>query len=503
MKEAAQPRFAVDLEEIERQLSQAQTAQAQPAANRNDPLAELARIVGQDDPFQSLLGDKPQQHDPSGLDDLFVSRERIVQPLRPAAGDYGLRGAVEPQAAQRTHASYSDNSEPAAPYREPAAPYAEPAQSYGYQPLSPQHPGAYADEHAAPGYQGEAYDQGYYDEKDDAGALSYVPQAPEERGYAKAPKRKGRLALLAAVGAVAVGGAGAYVYMSGHSVLSGEPPLIAAKTEPVKIQPQSPGGVEIPNQNKQIYERASSDTQTKVVNREEQPVDIRQTMRVQGNGDAAGAAGPRPNAGGLNLGEPRKVRTIAIRPDGSIIGSEPPGQAGLQPPSTASVPAPSAPPAPPAAQPVPGSSSALPASQGRQVAATTPVPTTKVMTVPIIPAAPPQNAAVVEPAPQRVASAAPTAIAAAPAPAAPAAVATGDFAVQLGVSQSEADARAILQRLQQKYADLSGQPPLIRKAEVNGKSFYRVRVGPMSSDDASSLCSKLRGQGADCYVARN
>jgi hypothetical protein len=485
MKEATQPRFAVDLEEIERQLSQAQTAPAQPVANRNDPLAELARIVGQDDPFQSLLGEKPQQHDPSGLDDLFVARERVVQPLRPAAGGYGLRGAVEQQPAPGAH-----------------SPYHEPAPDYDYQPQSAHRPEAYADEHAAPAYQDAAYDQAYYDEQDDAGALSYVPQAPEERGYAKPAKRKGRLALLAAVGAVVVAGAGAYVYMSGNSVLSGEPPLITAKTEPVKIQPQSPGGVEIPNQNKQIYERANSDTQTKVVNREEQPVDIRQTMRVQGNGDAAGAVAPRPASAGLNLGEPRKVRTIAIRPDGTIIGSEP-GQAGLQPPSTASVPAPSAAPSQPAAQPAPGSSSALPQAQGRQSAATTPVPTTKVMTVPILPAAPSQNAAAAEPAPQRVASAAPTPIAAAPAQAAQTAVATGDFAVQLGVSQSEADARATLQRLQQKYADLSGQPPLIRKAEVNGKSFYRVRVGPMSSDDASSLCSKLRGQGADCYVARN
>ena len=37
---------------------------------------------------------------------------------------------------------------------------------------------------------------------------------------------------------------------------AGEPPLIAASNEPIKVAPQNPGGVEIPNQNKQIYERA-------------------------------------------------------------------------------------------------------------------------------------------------------------------------------------------------------------------------------------------------------
>ena len=42
---------------------------------------------------------------------------------------------------------------------------------------------------------------------------------------------------------------------------------------------------------------------------------------------------------------------------------------------------------------------------------------------------------------------------------------------------------------------------MIRKAEVNGNTVFRVRVGPMSRDDASSLCSKLQGQGGQCFVA--
>ena len=44
---------------------------------------------------------------------------------------------------------------------------------------------------------------------------------------------------------------------------------------------------------------------------------------------------------------------------------------------------------------------------------------------------------------------------------------------------------------------------LIRKAEVNGNTIYRVRVGPMSKEEASSLCSKLQGQGGQCFVAKN
>ena len=44
---------------------------------------------------------------------------------------------------------------------------------------------------------------------------------------------------------------------------------------------------------------------------------------------------------------------------------------------------------------------------------------------------------------------------------------------------------------------------MIRKAEVNGNTVFRVRAGPMSRDDASSLCSPVQGQGGQCFVAKN
>jgi hypothetical protein len=71
------------------------------------------------------------------------------------------------------------------------------------------------------------------------------------------------------------------------------------------------------------------------------------------------------------------------------------------------------------------------------------------------------------------------------------------------VSASETEAKATLQRFQQKFTDLKGKAPLIRKAEVNGSTLYRVRVGPMPRDEAASLCSKIQGQGGQCFVAKN
>jgi hypothetical protein len=310
-------------------------------------------------------------------------------------------------------------------------------------------------------------------------------------------------------------------------IAGGEPPLIKATNEPSKVQPQSPGGVEIPNQNKQIYERASRDTQTKVVNREEQPVDVRQAARsvpTDANGARPQSTATPPAGNGLNLGEPRKVRTVSIRPDGTVASADVP-MAPQRPPEPAAV-APSAPATmslPPAAQATPSATPAQPrvmpalAPTPASPAATTPAPRPMAAT-PAVPTAggpSPQQAPAATPAPQRVASAQPMPVAPAqppaPVPTAPAATVAsapdpataGGWVVQLGVSPTEGDARSTLQRLQQKFADLDGAAPLIRKAEVNGNTIYRIRVGPMSREDASSLCSKLQGQGQQCFPARN
>jgi cell division septation protein DedD len=102
-----------------------------------------------------------------------------------------------------------------------------------------------------------------------------------------------------------------------------------------------------------------------------------------------------------------------------------------------------------------------------------------------------------------VASAQPVAVA--PAQATPEATTTasGGFAVQLGLANSEGAANTAFASYQRKFSDLEGMPSLIRKAEVNGNTIYRVRVGPMSREEASSLCSKLQGQGGQCFVAKN
>ena len=78
------------------------------------------------------------------------------------------------------------------------------------------------------------------------------------------------------------------------------------------------------------------------------------------------------------------------------------------------------------------------------------------------------------------------------------------FTVQLGVRNTDSEARVAFDQLQKRFSsDLSGFSPLIRQAEINGKTAYRVRVGPMSRDDATSLCARLKTSGGQCFVANN
>lgn len=497
MSESVKPRFAVDLGEIERQLAQAGSPQAQPAAARsNDPLAELARIVGQEDPFQAILANddaaRPRQQ-ASAIDDLFATRDTVTPAAR------------QPQ-PQARHDAYDMPELDMGGYAQHEAPRSN-AQAYAYQQPAP------APQQAS--YNDGRYADEYYDEGADnyAGSGNYAGNQyaqPERLDYPPVEKprsRKGLVAIGAVVGAIVIGGGGAYFLTGSTGGAGGAPVLVQATNEPVKVQPQNPGGVEIPNQNKQIYERAQQG-ETKVVNREEQPVDVKQAVRSNGGStvaDATGATlagnGPqaRSAANSLNLGEPRKVRTVTIRPDGTVAGA--PEAANAHGHSASPVPAMTL---PAEAHPAPVAQAAV--AQPKPAAATpvaTPVAAAPAPAPKPTPAAATPAAAtpVQAPAPQRVAAVQPAPVAAAPAETTT--TASGGFAVQLGLANSEGAAETAFASYQRKYPDLEGMSSMIRKAEVNGNTIYRVRVGPMSREEASSLCSKLQGQGGQCFVAKN
>lgn len=460
-------RAQIDLEALARDLRHEDGAGR--AASKADPLAELAKIVGQDDPFRALLAAR--------------------NTTRPAHEDTASQGQGD--AAEQAWQLRSDTRFP-----QDETPRQTPADAFDQYLASVERDmHAYPDEQPADGAALPEQDESY----DDARSLRRA-----------APRRR-----FASVGAglavVAVAVTGALTYKGLHGGKAGGVPIVQADTTPLKVAPKVADGVEIPDQNRQIYERnaASKESgQIKVVNREEQPLDVAEAARAAGG--TPSAQGTTPGSGPFDaFGEPRKVRTVSVKPEAPPA---PPPQAEPAPSpvptmvlpgtDTAATPEPAVAAAP---APVAAPNAAKPAKPVRQADAS-PVPSA--LPVAAEPVAKPVPAA--KKAPQRIASVAPDALTAASPETTQATSAPLDttspvsgFSVQLGVRNSASDAHTAFRQLQAKYSLLAGKPELIRQAEVNGKTLFRVRVGPLSKEAASSLCTSLQGEGGQCYVARN
>jgi cell division septation protein DedD len=124
-----------------------------------------------------------------------------------------------------------------------------------------------------------------------------------------------------------------------------------------------------------------------------------------------------------------------------------------------------------------------------QPAAPAPAPTKPVETAKTIPA--PVKAAPA-PAPK---PAAPT-----PAPAKVAEAPVAGGTIQLGALPSEAAANAAWKSLSGRYGYLGALQHSVVKADVNGKTYYRLRAA--AGGEASSVCSKLKVAGEACTVVR-
>lgn len=143
-------------------------------------------------------------------------------------------------------------------------------------------------------------------------------------------RRKGAFVVAAMVGLLLLGGAGAFAYrgLFGEDE-GGPPPVIRADKSPAKVQPDANADAQdAPQQGKLVYDRVGAEDsadQTRLVPREEPVanVDGRQVRVIdpndEDNGGLRGAAedpGEVLNADGL----PKRVRTVVVKPDGTIVG---------------------------------------------------------------------------------------------------------------------------------------------------------------------------------------
>jgi cell division septation protein DedD len=219
-------------------------------------------------------------------------------------------------------------------------------------------------------------------------------------------------------------------------------PVIHAEDKPIKVKPQDRGGMDVPNQDKLIYDRMAAKKDDQGPERLLPPPETAQ---------APPPPEPRPAAA------PPPASTAPALPPATTAPA-PALSAPLPPPVAAPAPAPAPVAAPPKTQAPPAAAKPAPA----------PVP------IPAPAAAPPAKAA-----------------------------AGGGWVVQLGAVHSDAEAKAEWNRLKGAHAELAGLSPDIVQVDIPGKGlFWRVRGGPLEEAQARVLCSSLSKQGQGCLVAK-
>lgn len=333
-----------------------------------------------------------------------------------------------------------------------------------------------------------------------------------------------------ALGGIAVAGiaviGGTFAFGTGKKGGSADVPTIAAKTAPTKEKPADPGGMEIPNQNKQVLApRNTPETKpAAVVNSTEQPLDLNQVAKrdgvrvitpspLQNSGTSDPAAANAPGV------EPRRVTSIRL-------GSEP---SPVPPAVVSPPPAPVAPPLPPSGASARPTTPPAPVAQPRPVtppvaAATPPTPPAppKVESRPETPKTTPPKVTTA-PAATAPKTTPPKATTRGPlsldpvkrppnaddddAPAATPARTTsgggGGYAIQLASRPTESDARTASGQLKTKYGSaIGGRSPSVVSGEANGQTVYRVRVNGFSQADAVAACTKVKAAGGGCFVTK-
>ncbi|MBC9883633.1 SPOR domain-containing protein [Bradyrhizobium sp. INPA01-394B] len=488
----------------------------------SDPLAELARLIGQTDPFavQGRQNARPapapaqsyQDDDYSQGDDHQDYAEPAVPPP-PGPPSWMRRANVQPQPAPEPDYSVAVN--PVHPLHRYAAPPAAPEPQF-HQPQAHQHQ-AYQNQ----AYQDQAYsDQAYQQEQayeapyeqpdparyDDAlyGRLESGEQDfQREPAYPDDPyafqsdypeadldeprKSRGGMMTVAAILALAVVGTGAaFAYKTYIGVpRSGEPPIIKADNTPTKIVPApSDSSAKVPDR------MVSGDGSEKIVPREEAPVDVNakaagprvvfpalnqnanppSVASVSPNSVPPPSAGPIPSNGTMPSAAPRSVKVVVVKGDQTDSAApQAAPQAGAKP----------------AASPKPA---AAPAAQR-----TPPTAANASLNQPL-------SLAPAEP-PQRMAATNPTQIAPASS--------GGGYIVQVSSQQSEDSAAASYRVLQSKYGSVLGsRSPVIKRVDLTDKGkgiVYRAFAGPYgSAEEATQACNNLKSAGLSaCFVQRN
>lgn len=285
-----------------------------------------------------------------------------------------------------------------------------------------------------------------------------------------APRGRAMSWLVLGVAVVGFGALAYYAYQSGsQSAADGQMLMVEADTSPVKEAPADAGGEQFPNKDKTIYDalspyRTDEEKIEKLLPEPEEPVI------------------PEP---AVSSAEPlaKKAETTTYVNDGV---SE---KAKTDVADERTAPA-------PVAKPLDSVTVAdAPIATKATVASTpiTPLKKPEPVTAPAPKTEPKKEAA--KPAEVK----APEVKKAEVAKTAAAAPMGGSYKIQLAALSSDAEARQTWSKITAKHGDIVKGNPIIIKAEVNGKTYYRLRAsGFVSAAAAKNACATLSSRGQGC-----
>ena len=272
---------------------------------------------------------------------------------------------------------------------------------------------------------------------------------PPEQDEPASYNRRGKRVMTGLVAVAAVLGFGVvlvYAYNKGKQDGSGNvPPVIQAQEAPSKIRPENPGGMNVPNRDKEVFNRLETDNKSSTVERLLPPPEKPMTPPAPPPAavpEVMAKMAPIAETGG-NVAVPLKPATAPL--------PVPPRE---MKPMVAKPP--KAPPAPPAAK--------KPATAAKKVASKAPASTPK------------------------------------------AAAKTRAYRVQMASLKSRAAVQKNWASLKRKHPDLLRKLQLnIQSVQLSGGrgTFYRMQAGPMMSRaQANSLCARLKSRKQGCIVVR-
>lgn len=369
----------------------------------------------------------------------------------------------------------------------------------------------------------------------------YAPYPGTFQDFEEKEGRRPVVLIGALVGVAVLAGGLIFAYQMFAPEGNDQVPVVKLEESPSKVAPNEPGGLDIPHQNKLIYDRIAGEETTvdeRVVSREEKVIELEpEKVEVASADEAAGGdAAGIPPAPADGVPEDQASDDTGLEEATAILdSSEDAGDASEEIIEAEAAPAAAEPPLPDAPEesiPLRVETVDPPAGSGADVArAAPPIPVSK----PNAPASgnnaaseapsddassggPIQIARIPQVDDDRIpqsddaasdgeeASLEPEAEASDQDPSEPAAEPAGEggFMIQIAAFRTEPEAQKEFRRLSGKHSSLlESYGPAIQKADLGSRGiYYRLRVGPIASKEAaSSLCSSLIAAGEkDCLV---